>query len=104
MSVEKVTRGGRAGYCGGNEIWKRRIEGAYGPFRTKRTPDQRVGSPGVRLMNTPCGQAYFRLENSTSKFCFLTVGKVDNCCGAIVIVVILDLDYVVFLACDPELG
>jgi hypothetical protein len=31
MSVLKVTRGGRSGYVGGKEIWKRRIDGAYGP-------------------------------------------------------------------------
>ena len=31
MSVEKVTRGGREGYVGGKEMWKRRIAGAYGP-------------------------------------------------------------------------
>jgi hypothetical protein len=28
ISVEKVIRGGRAGYWGGKEIWKRRMEGA----------------------------------------------------------------------------
>lgn len=57
-------------------------------------------------MKTPCGHAYFRLENSTSKCCFRTVDKVDNRCGAIVIVVVLDFDYVYVLACDcdPELG
>ncbi len=30
------------------------------PFRTKITPDQRVGSPGVRLMYTPWGHADLR--------------------------------------------
>jgi hypothetical protein len=28
MSVEKVTSGGRDGYVGGKEIWKRRTDGA----------------------------------------------------------------------------
>lgn len=32
------------------------------PLRMKRTPDQSVGSPGVRDMKTPWGQAYLRLE------------------------------------------
>lgn len=32
------------------------------PFRTNITPDQRVGSPGVSVRNTPCGQTYLRLE------------------------------------------
>jgi hypothetical protein len=32
ISVERVMRGGYEGYVGGNEIWKRRIEGAYGPM------------------------------------------------------------------------
>jgi len=32
------------------------------PFRTNITPDHSVGSPGVRHRNTPCGQAYLRLE------------------------------------------
>jgi hypothetical protein len=31
ISVLKVTRGGSAGYVCGNEIWKRRMAGAYGP-------------------------------------------------------------------------
>lgn len=39
-----------------------RRERRWEPFRTNITPDQRVGSPGVRLMNTPWGQAYLRLE------------------------------------------
>jgi len=32
------------------------------PLRTNITPDHSVGSPGVRLMNTPWGHAYLRLE------------------------------------------
>ena len=30
------------------------------PLRTKMTPDQRVGSPGVKLTKTPSGQACLR--------------------------------------------
>lgn len=30
-SVEKVTRGGSVGYVAGNDIWKRKTAGAYGP-------------------------------------------------------------------------
>ena len=30
------------------------------PLRTNITPDQSVGSPGVRLTNTPCGHACLR--------------------------------------------
>lgn len=37
-------------------------KGCRMPFRTNITPDHNVGSPGVRDMNTPCGQAYLRLE------------------------------------------
>jgi hypothetical protein len=32
------------------------------PFRMNKTPDHRVESLGVRLTNTPCGQACLRLE------------------------------------------
>jgi hypothetical protein len=58
--------------CWGVGSWERlvfplsfgmeREGGADLPFRTNITPDQSVGSPGVRDMNTPCGQAYLRLE------------------------------------------
>jgi hypothetical protein len=30
------------------------------PLRTNITPDQRLGSPGVRLTKTPCGHACLR--------------------------------------------
>jgi hypothetical protein len=38
------------------------IIGEIVPFRMNITPDHSVGSPGVRHRNTPCGQAYLRLE------------------------------------------
>ena len=70
------------------------------PFRTNITPDQSVGSPGVRDMKTPCGEAYFRLElwvllvkgwgfrrgrehNSTSRCCFRTAERLDKGRGTI---------------------
>ena len=43
-------------------FWDGEEGGAGLPFRTNIMPDQSVGSPGVRDMNTPCGQAYLRLE------------------------------------------
>lgn len=80
---------------GGNEIWKRRIAGAYGPkrlvslwvqipraegvvpFRTNITPDQVVGSPGVSDIYTPWGEACFRLELEIVRetLCWLGEGK-----------------------------
>ena len=61
-------RFGNAGWRGRMVLEKRQRklgqqgQRVWGPFRTNITPDQSVGSPGVRLMNTPCGQAYLRLE------------------------------------------
>jgi hypothetical protein len=74
------------------------------PFRINSTPDQRVGSPGVRDMKTPCGQACLRLEllqktisfiyriekfetyNSTSKCCFRTAERVERRCDTMLFV------------------
>jgi hypothetical protein len=36
--------------------------GAAIPWRTNMIPAHNVGSPGVRLMKTPCGQAVLRPE------------------------------------------